>query len=266
MSFVVGRLRTCGCGQEPSSPSMPAFLRALATQLGDDRPELGRVVDRVDARAAVPALGDGQHVARRLEHAAGDALRLGRGEPGDDRRDPARRARSRSSSVSGAPPRPSVMRVSATGADGVDRDAVAGQLERGDVRERGDADLRRAVVRLAGVAVDARHRRGVDDPAVDLLARLRPARASRPRPSGPGAKVPLRWTLMTASHSSSVMLVEHPVAQDAGVVDDDVEVAEGLDRRVDQPLGALPRRDVVAVGDRLAAHRLDLRRPPAGPG
>ena len=46
---------------------------------------------------------------------------------------------------------------------------------------------------------------------------------------------------------------DHPVAQDAGVVDEDVEVAERLDRRVDQPLGALPVGDVVAVDDRLAA-------------
>ena len=63
---------------------------------------------------------------------------------------------------------------------------------------------------------------------------------------------------MTASHSSSVMLVEHAVAQDAGVVDQHVEVAEGLDRGVDQALRALPRRDVVAVGDGLAAHARDL--------
>ena len=62
---------------------------------------------------------------------------------------------SRSSSVSGAGPRPSVMRVSATGADGVDRHAVAAELERGDVGEGGDAGLGGAVVGLAGVAVDA---------------------------------------------------------------------------------------------------------------
>ena len=51
---------------------------------------------------------------------------------------------------------------------------------------------------------------------------------------------------------------EHPVAQDAGVVDEDVEVAEGLDRAVDQPLRALPVGDVVAVDDCLATERLDL--------
>ena len=62
---------------------------------------------------------------------------------------------SRSSSVSGAGPRPSVIRVSATGRDGVDGHAVAGHLQGDDVGERGDAGLGRAVVGLAGVAVDA---------------------------------------------------------------------------------------------------------------
>ena len=32
---------------------------------------------------------------------------------------------------------------------------------------------------------------------------------------------------------------EHAVAQDAGVVDQDVEAAEGLDRRFDHPLGGV---------------------------
>ena len=50
----------------------------------------------------------------------------------------------------------------------------------------------------------------------------------------------------------------HPVAEDAGVVDQDVEVAERLDRGVDQVLRALPVGDVVAVGHGLAAERLDL--------
>ena len=63
---------------------------------------------------------------------------------------------------------------------------------------------------------------------------------------------------MTASHSSSLMLIEHAVAQDAGVVDEDVEAPEGVDRRVDEVLGALPVGDVVGVGDRLAARCLDL--------
>jgi len=51
---------------------------------------------------------------------------------------------------------------------------------------------------------------------------------------------------------------EHAVAQDAGVVDQDVEVAERLHGHVDHALGALPVGDVVVVRDRLAAHGLDL--------
>jgi len=51
---------------------------------------------------------------------------------------------------------------------------------------------------------------------------------------------------------------EHAVAQDAGVVDEHVEITEGLDGGVDEPLRALPRRDVVAVGGGLAAGALDL--------
>ena len=63
---------------------------------------------------------------------------------------------------------------------------------------------------------------------------------------------------MTASHSSVGHVDEHAVAQDPGVVDEDVEPAEGVDGGVDEPLGALPIRDVVAVGHRLAAHGADL--------
>ena len=63
---------------------------------------------------------------------------------------------------------------------------------------------------------------------------------------------------MTESHSSSRHVDQHPVAQDAGVVDQHVEIAEGLDRGVDEPLAALPVADVVGVGHRLAARRPDL--------
>ena len=51
---------------------------------------------------------------------------------------------------------------------------------------------------------------------------------------------------------------DHPVAQDAGVVDEDVEIAERLDRAVDQALRTLPVGDVVAVDDRFAADGFDL--------
>ena len=47
---------------------------------------------------------------------------------------------------------------------------------------------------------------------------------------------------------------QHAVAQDPGVVDQHVEVAERLHGGVDHPLAALPDGDGVGVGDRLAAH------------
>src|SRR5438552_3643188 len=51
---------------------------------------------------------------------------------------------------------------------------------------------------------------------------------------------------------------DHPVAQDAGVVDHDVELAEGVERALDDALGGLEVGHAVAVRDRLAAPLLDL--------
>ena len=45
----------------------------------------------------------------------------------------------------------------------------------------------------------------------------------------------------------------HLVAQDAGVVHEDVEAAERVERGADDVLGALEVGDAVVVGDRLAA-------------
>ncbi len=51
---------------------------------------------------------------------------------------------------------------------------------------------------------------------------------------------------------------ENAVPQDAGVVDEDVEIAEGFDGGVDEPLAALPVAHVIGIGQSLAAHLLDL--------
>ena len=48
------------------------------------------------------------------------------------------------------------------------------------------------------------------------------------------------------------------VAQDPGVVDQDVELAERLDRQLDDGAGAVPTGDVVVAAHRLAATRPDL--------
>ena len=63
---------------------------------------------------------------------------------------------------------------------------------------------------------------------------------------------------MTSSKSCSAHRHEHPVAEDAGVVDDDVEVAERLDGEVDDRLGVVERADAVGRGDGLAAGGDDL--------
>ena len=113
--------------------------------------------------------------------------------------------------------------------DRVDGDAVAGQLVADDLREGGDAGLGGAVVRLAGVAVDARHRRGVDDPGVVRGTRLGPVAPVH------GGVVRGRERALQVDADHRVPLVlghreDHPVAQDPGVVDEHVEAAEQVDR------------------------------------
>ncbi|MNE15370.1 hypothetical protein D3C80_1082770 [compost metagenome] len=51
---------------------------------------------------------------------------------------------------------------------------------------------------------------------------------------------------------------EHPVADEAGVVDHGVQVAKGVERRLDHALTALDLGDVVGVGDGPAAGGDDL--------
>ena len=63
---------------------------------------------------------------------------------------------------------------------------------------------------------------------------------------------------MTPSHSSSDMFTRNRSRRMPGVVDEHVEPAVALDRGPDQPAGAGEVGDVLAVGDRLAAARLDL--------
>ena len=51
---------------------------------------------------------------------------------------------------------------------------------------------------------------------------------------------------------------EHPVADDARVVDQDVQATERVDRRLDQSLGLRPVGDVRAAGDGFASGGGDL--------
>src|SRR6058998_3307920 len=136
------------------------------------------------------------------------------------------------------------------GADGVHRDAVAADVARGDAREPRDAVLGRAVVRLPRVAVDARGGRDRDDPPAPLLAHA--------AGGVPGA---VEGALQVDGDDRVPLLLahveDHPVAQDAGVVHQDVDRAELLDRRLDDALGGREVGDAVGVGDRPPAAGAD---------
>ena len=62
---------------------------------------------------------------------------------------------------------------------------------------------------------------------------------------------------MTASQSALGHREHHAVAQDPGVVDDDVEPAVGVERLLDEALGTGHVADVVTVDDRLATQVAD---------
>ena len=135
--------------------------------------------------------------------------------------------------------------------DHVGRDVVLLALDGEHVGQTDEAHLRGAVVRLAEVAEDAGGRRGEDDAAVLPLLH----HAER------GLRDVERALQVDVEDDLEVLrreLRERLVAQDAGVVDDDVDASEAVDRGLDDRLAALGRRDRVVVGDRLAAGRLDL--------
>ena len=58
---------------------------------------------------------------------------------------------------------------------------------------------------------------------------------------------------------------QHPVADEAGVVDEDVEAAERVDCLLHHRLGLGEVGDIGTVGHRLTAERLDLGHDPSRP-
>ena len=143
------------------------------------------------------------------------------------------------------------MRVLATRGDRVDLDVVLRALDGEHAGEADEAHLGGAVVGLAEVAEDAGARRGVDDAAVALLAHVDPGRAG-------DVERALEVHVEHRVDQVGRHVVERLVAQDAGVVDDDVDLAERVDGGLDDGLAALGRGDGVVVGHGLAAGRLDL--------
>ena len=135
--------------------------------------------------------------------------------------------------------------------DGVGLDVVLGPLLGQDPGEADQAHLGGAVVGLAEVAQNAGVRGGVEDPAVALLAHLDPRRAGH-------VERPPQVDVDDGVEQLRRHVVERLVAQDAGVVDDDVDPSEGVDGRLDDGLATLGRGHAAGVGDRDAAEVVDL--------
>ena len=116
------------------------------------------------------------------------------------------------------------------GRDRVRAHAVATELFGDDHRERGDAGLGGAVVRLADVAEQSRGRRRVDDrrldgvPGLGLLAPVVGGVARR-------HEVALQVDVDDRVPVLFAQVHQHAVAQDAGVVHQHVEGAEGRPAR-----------------------------------
>ncbi len=132
--------------------------------------------------------------------------------------------------------------------DGVDLDVALTALDGQRVGEAQQAELGHRIVRLAEVAVDACRGGGHHDAAVALLAKMGPR----------GVRDLEASEHMDAVHQVPVLgahLVEAAVAEDARVVDQDVELAVRVERGLDDLVAVF---DGVVVGDRLATGRLDL--------
>ena len=116
----------------------------------------------------------------------------------------------------------------------------------------------RAVVGLADVAVDARHRRRVDDPGVVGLPGLAAVAPVGRRRGGRRRTCPSGGPGSTESHSSSLMLTSMRSRRIPALLTTTSRPPKTCDRLVDERLGAVPGRDVVGVGHRRPAGGGDL--------
>ena len=148
--------------------------------------------------------------------------------------------------------------------DGVGEHAVASELGGRVERERGDAGLGG---RRSSPARCEPRRPAPDDVVTIRASRGLPglAAASRQYPIAwrTGQNSPRRCTRITASHSSTDMFTIMRSRTMPALHTTVSRPPNVVDRLRDQPAGAVPVADVVAVDDRFAAGGLDLvRRPP----
>lgn len=142
-------------------------------------------------------------------------------------------------------------------ADDVRRDAVLRERQCRRGGEPDDSAFRGRVVGLSRGAREKRLRGGVHDPPVHRrVRRLGPGPPVRGREVG-GVEVALQ---MDPDHRVPLVLghrEDHPVAQDARVVDEDVQLPELGDRQLDQFPGLLVVGHVSGVRDGTTARRPD---------
>ncbi len=137
------------------------------------------------------------------------------------------------------------------GGDGIARDAPARDFARGGLGEPDQPGLRRRVVGLARLAGLARHARDVDD-----------APGARPEHRPQDRLRRVEGAEEVHLEHGAPLVEAHPhdqvVAGDAGVVDQDVEPAEGLDRARDERGSRLRVRHVALDPEAAPAQRLHV--------
>ncbi len=192
------------------------------------------------------------------EHLPVDRLGGRAGQVGDQRRDVFRGHRVRLTRNRRLAHQRGCHRGPAARADRVGPYPVPGAAARGGQGERGDAGLGRGVVGLARRAEQERLGGRVHDPGVDRAGRLlaggAPVRGGEPGGHEVAAQVhPDDLVPLLLGHGE-----DHPVPDQPGVVDQDVQPAVRAQRGGHQVLPGLPVADVAGAGYRLPAARPDL--------
>ena len=116
-----------------------------------------------------------------------------------------------------------------------------GHVERNRFGQTDNAHLGGGIVGLSEVADQARRGRHVNERPAALLPEVIGGRARH-------EKAAVQMDINDRLPFLDVHLEEHAVTQDAGIVDDAIDAAEEIDRRLDDVVGRLPGRHVIGVG------------------
>jgi hypothetical protein len=136
--------------------------------------------------------------------------------------------------------------------DRVDRDPVAAQLRGGHQRQRRDTGLGGRIVALPDAALQPGARTRVDDPGVNgsaFLGLCAPVAAAWRK----GAKCPFEVDAEDGVPLVFTGVGQHAIPDEAGVVDQNVQPAEGVDGGLDQVFRSLPVGHIITIDDGFAA-------------